>query len=147
MDKPTLEERFFAKVNKTETCWLWTASKHPKGYGHFGGPQLRAHRMSWVIHHGSIPEGLQVLHKCDNPSCVNPKHLFLGTNLDNMRDCAKKGRRINRGTKNPRAKITEDDVRSIRADERRQVDIAKQYGLAQTTVSDIKLKNLWPHIK
>lgn len=89
-----LEEKFWPKVEKTKTCWLWIASTRGKGYGAFGadGKNQYAHRASWEIHYGPIPDGLWVLHHCDTPACVNPQHLFLGTNADNMQDCVAKGR-------------------------------------------------------
>lgn len=91
-------ERFWLKVAQAEGCWLWLGAKGRRGYGylHRGGKTdrhpIRAHRASWEIHFGAIPAGLWVLHKCDNPPCVNPNHLFLGTRKDNMDDCASKGR-------------------------------------------------------
>lgn len=97
MNDGTLK-RFWSKVNKSGECWIWTASKRNKGYGAFVYPSLdgdiiqgRAHRFSWEIHFGPIPEGLCVLHKCDIPACVNPEHLFLGTKADNNRDLYEKG--------------------------------------------------------
>jgi hypothetical protein len=89
-----LEERFFAKVQKTDGCWLWTASLNKAGYGQIyaeGRPQ-HASRISWRIHNGAIPAGLHVCHHCDNPRCVRPDHLFLGTRSDNMQDMLAKGR-------------------------------------------------------
>ena len=87
-------ERFWAKVDKSGDCWLWTASKTKEGYGYFrfDGAMRKAHRMSWLLTNGEIPEGMLVCHTCDNPSCVNPKHLWLGTNRDNMDDMNAKGR-------------------------------------------------------
>ena len=101
------ECRFWAKVAKTEDgCWNWIASKRHKGYGAFcyhreDGTlvQGRAHRYSWEIHNGDIPDGMFVLHSCDNPACVNPDHLFLGTNQDNVDDMMRKGRHVAGGTK------------------------------------------------
>jgi len=104
MNQDTIK-RFWAKVEKTDNCWLWTGSKRNKGYGAFvyadkNGKvvQGRAHRFSYEIHVGEIPEGLFVLHKCDNPGCVNPDHLFVGTNQDNVTDMVSKGRHVRGGT-------------------------------------------------
>ena len=87
-------EGFFRRVEKTDQCWLWLAGKNKDGYGKvkIHGRSLQAHRVSWEIHHGPIPAGLNVLHRCDNPACVNPAHLFVGTALDNNRDRDAKGR-------------------------------------------------------
>jgi len=108
-------KRFWEKVDKTDTCWLWQAGRHTDGYGMFkiAGKQRRAHRVSWEMHNGTIPEGLGVLHKCDVRNCVNPEHLFLGTPADNQADMWEKGRGL-RGRPNPLAKLTPDDVRTMR---------------------------------
>lgn len=89
-----IEERFWEKVKKTSECWLWTAAVDRKGYGRIGlGPDLLgAHRYSWELAYGPIPDGMAVLHHCDNPLCVRPEHLWLGTIADNNRDMIKKGR-------------------------------------------------------
>lgn len=104
---------FWQKVDKgtEDGCWIWTGARHRKGYGRFAVANRRkvyAHRYSWELAHGPIPDGLFVLHRCDNPPCVNPGHLFLGTNQDNMRDAAAKGRLVSR------AKLTEAIVTSMR---------------------------------
>ncbi len=91
---PSLIERFWARVNKTDTCWLWMGSAVEDGYGVLGyrGKQVRTHRLSWELANGPIPAGLSVLHRCDTPACVNPDHLFVGTTQDNITDKVAKGR-------------------------------------------------------
>ncbi len=91
-----LEERFWAKVRKSDGCWEWTGAANRQGYGRIAlgrasGPR-RAHRIAWELTHGPVPDGLWVLHHCDNPPCVRPDHLWLGTRADNARDCRLKGR-------------------------------------------------------
>lgn len=87
--------RFFAKVAKGDGCWLWTGATHRNGYGSFklrGGRQVRAHRFSWELARGPVPDGLSVLHRCDNRRCVRPEHLFVGTQRENLSDMVAKGR-------------------------------------------------------
>lgn len=115
--KEPIEQRFWEKVNKTDDCWEWTAALNSSGYGTISvnGKERRAHRISWQLHYGTIPEGMLVCHKCDNRKCVNPDHLFLGTNSDNIHDCCVKGRRPRQsGENNNSAKLTSDDVEEIR---------------------------------
>lgn len=99
-----LEVRFFSKVNKTESCWIWSGARsskrrggHERGQISINGKLTFVHRASWLIHYGPIPSGLLVCHSCDTPLCVNPSHLFLGTQKDNMKDCAAKGRVAGQG--------------------------------------------------
>lgn len=148
----TLEQRFWAKVHKTDTCWLWTAAKINGGYGSigYGDKMVLAHRLSWELHNGPTHEELCVLHKCDAPACVNPDHLFLGTHADNMTDMTKKGRRVSTprsGESNGRAKLTVAQVRDIRAREgQSQRALAKEFGLGQTQISHILSGKGWAHI-
>jgi hypothetical protein len=115
-------DRFHKYVNKTPSCWIWTGAKIPKGYGRFlfeGKPRY-AHRVSLEIHGmGKVPDDKVVMHSCDNPSCVNPLHLSVGTPTDNMRDASTKGRIVNlqdwRGTRNPQAKLSEEQRMSLEA--------------------------------
>jgi len=117
----TIAERFWPKVDVREPdeCWPWTASRTPFGYGQIskGGKHagmVHTHRVCWELVNGPIPEGLWVLHSCDNPPCCNPSHFFLGTHIDNMRDCAAKGR-APRGSARPNAKLSEAIVAAIKA--------------------------------
>lgn len=94
-----LADRFWEKVQKTDTCWTWGGSRHYRGYGFIrsGRTNVLAHRVAWELTNGSIPENMLVCHTCDNTSCVNPEHLFLGSQSDNMRDMTAKGRGKPRG--------------------------------------------------
>ena len=145
----TLEERFWSKVDRKDPaeCWEWQAGKFSQGYGQFsvGAKNKLAHRVSYELAHGPIPEGLVVRHKCDNPCCVNPDHLELGTHENNMDDRASRGRGA-KGEAQGGAKLTEDVVRAIRLDGRLQVEIAASYGISQITVSRIKRRSSWSHI-
>ena len=148
-------QRFWNKVNKQENgCWEWTASERDgggRGYGGFwlDGKWRKAHRASWILEHGAIPVGLHVLHHCDNPPCVNPDHLWLGTHADNVRDMHAKGRAASNpqpGESNGHAKLTEADVLAIRADSRYHRVIADEYGVTQPLISLIKNRKRWSHI-
>jgi hypothetical protein len=153
-DYKTVQERFWSKVNiKSENeCWEWIKFKNKKGYGLFGLNAIPegAHRVSWRFTYGDIPESLCVLHKCDNPACCNPAHLFLGTNQDNVNDRVAKNRSSDlRGSKHYRAKLTEIKVLEIRSLYKmgiRQSSIAKTYKVNQGTISNIIDKKTWTHI-
>ena len=134
---------FWDKVNKTNNCWNWIARTNGKGkYGRFSinGKDESAHRISWIIHFGQIPKGLYVCHKCDNPKCVNPKHLFLGTHLENMQDMQNKGRNIVfKGEKNGRSKLKKEQVLEIRkiGNNLSYNQIARKFNVNAKTISDI----------
>lgn len=139
----TLINRFDAKVriNEETGCHEWTGAKNEKGYGWFSldGAVKKAHRVAWQLTHGPIPQGLYVLHACDNPSCVNVNHLFLGTHADNMLDMARKGR--SRTTK-----LSLDDVYAIRSAVGTNRSIAEQYGVHYSLVSKIRSGKRWAHV-
>jgi len=139
-------ERFWSKVDVGEPgeCWEWLASKTPVGYGQFGihYKMCKAHRVAWFLTYGAIPEGLCVLHKCDNRGCVNPYHLFLGTRADNMQDAARKGQMAR--------KLTAEDVQNIREmiTEGNQTyqEIADEYDVSRRTIYDLSRFKTWAHI-
>lgn len=144
-------EKFHDKYQPvTETgCWLWMLGTNGDGYGswRWRGRSIGAHRLSWMLHFGPIPEGMQVCHKCDTPACVNPSHLFLGTPVDNALDRQAKGRGPDtRGERHPLAKLSADDVRSIRIASGTQAAIGLEYGVCQSVVSSIKRGERWSHV-
>lgn len=148
----SIQERFnnFISAPDIQTgCWIWKGSSR-NGYGQFRGKgsiMEQAHRVSYKLYKGPIPPGFLVLHKCDNPPCVNPAHLFLGTQKHNMEDMIKKGRKITaRGSQCSYAKLTEGQVKAIRKDGRPYPAIAKQYGITVTTVSSITNGYNWKHV-
>lgn len=147
-----IAEYFLERVDITDDCWLWKMATNRKGYGFFWDPRYKklvyAHRASYEIFVDEIPEGLSVLHHCDNPPCVRPDHLFLGTAQDNSDDMVAKGRSYDRhGTRNPRARLTEDEVNVIRSiyknKEATQSDLAKAFGVAQQTISAVVTGTNW----
>jgi len=147
---------FWNKVQKTDTCWEWIGSKNNGGYGKFWFKRkcINSHRFAWLLTYGDIPKGNYVLHHCDNPSCVRPDHLFLGSQRDNMQDMLLKGRGVwgrtsLLGETNPRAKLISDDVLTIRrlfSDGMSQTDIAKQYGMSVMAIHNIVRYKTWKHV-
>ena len=131
-------------------CWIWTAARSSAGYGQVfvDGHVLYAHRVAYERATCQVvPVELEVCHRCDNPPCVNPDHLFVGTHADNFRDAAEKGRMEGlRGERSPMAKLTERDVLSIRSDRRSHRQIAADYGISNRHVSSIKRREVWSHI-
>lgn len=153
----TWQEKFWTFVQKTETCWLWIGTRNKKGYGiqsfSYASPQM-AHRLSWKIHRGKITKGMGVLHRCDNPACVNPEHLFLGTNGTNNRDRHSKGRDA-KGSRNGATKLTAEAVREIRRltangyGHRKPVlvkDLGKKYGVSYQAIVRVVKNEVWTHV-
>lgn len=156
-------KRFWSKVDRIsdEACWPWRGSTVPPwGYGKLTirGHGQRAHRVSYELAYGPIPKGLFVCHKCDNPGCVNPKHLFLGTHSDNMRDCVRKGRHstqvnplLRSGPNNGMSKLSEEAVRVIRETNvpgyfGNSAKLAKKYGVTSDYVRAVARGDRWKHI-
>jgi len=136
-------------IDPISGCWIWQRCRGRDGYGtiKFAKKMCRAHRLSWQHHYGPIPKNKFVLHTCDNPPCINPSHLFLGTNMDNARDKIVKGRGADlKGEMNGFAKLTATDVLAIRRDMRLQREIAADYGIGQPNVSGIKNRKSWAHV-
>jgi hypothetical protein len=143
-------DRFWEKVDKSGECWVWTAAKQASGYGKFvirkGDTPVGAHRLAYQLEVGDIPEGMYVLHRCDNPSCVRPDHLFVGTHLDNMADMRAKGRwhytpRNQNGERNPSSILSDAKVSAMLADLAsggRPVSVARKYGIQYKTLWAIR---------
>lgn len=136
----TAEDVFEDRIEKTPTCWLWTGGKNGYGYGIFilpGEKKVRAHRYSYEHFIGPIPEGKIILHTCDNPPCVNPAHLRVGTKADNNKDTSIK-RRHNYGLNHWNGKLSDEDVRAIRESKETQTALGKRYGVSQSHIWHIK---------
>lgn len=149
---PSIKERFWAKVDRSGACWLWTGGRRGDGYGAFTAPgrnSYGAHRFSYELHHGSIPDGMCVMHTCDMPICVNPAHLRLGTNKENAADSARKARRP-RGSRQSQAKLTEGQVLDLRARYAAggvtQKQLAAEFQVSHALVSFIVTRKVWRHI-
>jgi hypothetical protein len=153
----TVAERFWSKVDvkDQDECWEWLASLDTKGYGSFGMPKndgskgysmKLAHRVSWELTHGKPLESSKqyLCHSCDNPKCVNPNHLFVGDAKINIQDCIKKGRFSDRnGEKNPRSKLTKEDVLNIRSSTLSLSKLAAMYGVVKSVVGYAKNGKTW----
>lgn len=146
-------------------CWIWQGKKNHKGYGYVSvcGNTIGAHRLSFLLHRGPIPKGLEVMHTCDIPACINPEHLMLGTTKDNARDCVRKGRKpfqknrelarrcreVQIGEKNSFSRLSEDDIIQIRQyslSGLSQRQIAARFGVTQTNIGYILRGETWKSV-
>jgi hypothetical protein len=151
--RPTVEERFWSKVKKTADCWVWTAATNDNGYGFFGmgGRSGRMHlapRVAWLLTFGEIPAEAEVRHRCDNPPCVNPSHLVLGTHAENMADMTSRKRQAV-GVRFPHAKLTDEavvEMRQLRSIGMTQAALGKRFGVSPGIVSDVLRGKRWKHV-
>lgn len=155
----TLFERFFRYAQKGQSendCWKWTAAKNLKGYGKIGtagkGSKIEgAHRVSWMIHNNQkIPDGMFILHSCDNPECTNPLHLRVGTRSENMKDMYDRARQGNRklpiGESNNKAVLTHEKVTYIRSSPKTNGQLADELGVSKTCIRLARIGETWRHI-
>ena len=144
--QPDIIKRFMDKVKITDTCWLWTASMKTERYGAFNlNKKIQfSHRVAYRLFIGEIPDNMEVCHQCDVTTCVNPKHLFLGTHKDNMMDSAKKGR-----LNNSRAKLNPEKIRYIRKQYSQgvnQADLCREFNYSTGNMSNIISGKSWAHV-
>jgi len=151
----TIEERFWKFVVKKESCWSWIGNK-ASGYGRVSAGKhsegyVLAHRFSWELHNKQkIPEGMFVMHKCDNPECTNPEHLMIGTPKENTQDMIAKGRKrvvTSSGDKNGKSILDEEKVRFIRASDLPHAQLAKLLEVSPSCVRGVRIGRTWSHIK
>lgn len=152
------EGRFWSHVRRSDGCWEWVGARNWAGYGviRVAGRQTRAHRIAYQLVIGPIPSGMNVLHSCDNPPCVRPEHLRVGTQRDNLADAQERGRKFTpfrgrnqRGSANQGARLTEADIPVIRARlaaSERHHEIAADYGVNRATISQVARGFSWGHV-
>ena len=147
-----VSERFWSRVKRgdEDACWLWQGYVNRRGYGRLShqGESSYAHRVAWELTHDAIPPGMVVRHACDNPPCVNPAHLLLGSQADNMRDKKERGRSRGAppGENHPKNKLTEEQVREIRVATGSCREIAIRYGVSKSTIVEIRAGLTWRHL-
>lgn len=154
-EQQRIKERFYKHINKIQEdeCWDWLACKNGNGYGLFYIHRIGraySHRVSYTLHLGVIPDQMLVCHSCDNTSCVNPKHLFLGNEITNAKDMVKKGRCASTGERSWKTKLTNEDVVTIRSKfssgQYTYKQLAEQYGVGQNSICRIVKRKRWSHI-
>lgn len=152
---PAIEARFhagYAKGSRMDDCWEWSRAKTRSGYGVLNdhGTLLYTHRIAWRLHSGAAPDPLHVLHRCDNPCCCNPAHLFLGTPKDNCDDKMAKGREGKRGTllgaAHHQAKLTESLVLEIRQSSEPARVVARRLGVTPENIRAVRNRVTWKHV-
>lgn len=149
-----LHDKFSSRFEKTETCWNWTAALSKAGYGQIGYKKVvyYAHRIMWeIVNQEIIPAGMNILHSCDNPRCVNPDHLRLGTHKENMQDMHNRGRAYKAfGEQSGAAKLTEKEVIEIRelykTGEYSTRTLGKRYNVSHRNIVDVVNRKIWSHI-
>lgn len=145
----SLRESFAGKwmVHPRTRCWIWTGARFSTGYGQIAkrGKQLLAHRVSWVLHHGPLGANDVVCHSCDNPACVNPEHLFIGTQKTNMADCAAKHRSAH-GERNGQHKLSEGQVLSIKESKESERALAARFGVCRSNIGYIRRGKRWSRL-
>lgn len=148
-----LIQNFWKSVHKTESCWVWNGVRNNSGYGSISdghGILVGAHRLSWIIHFGQIPEGLYICHKCDTPYCVNPSHLFTATASDNMLDKIMKGRDfVDNAYRNSKLTFKEvNDIRNLYAEGKiTQKELSEKYRVCRSNISYVLKGKSWGHVK
>lgn len=140
-----LEGKFMPEPNSG--CWLWDGTTNVDGYGAIvvDGKRMKAHRVSYVVHKGPIPNGMKILHKCDVRQCINPDHLRLGTDSENQQDMKMK-RRSTHGERSKNAKLNEDAVRRIRSSNIPSKELANEYGVSSVTINKVRRKEIWEYV-
>lgn len=141
---------FWDRAKKTKGCWVWTAGKYSTGYGRFKtkGVEYLAHRFAWQLKFGPIEKGLYICHHCDNPSCINPKHLFKGTPSENARDRERKKRgNAPRGEMHCHSKLNTKQIIIIRKLNGSQEEIAKMFGVTRENIRNIRNRKSWRHVE
>ncbi|NQW92538.1 MAG: HNH endonuclease [Polaromonas sp.] len=151
-----LDERFFRQIEKTETCWLWLGRLVGKGYGMIGlggagAKQVLSHRLSYQLHKGPIPDGMVIMHKCDNPRCVNPDHLEAGTQSQNIKDAIARGRKTLpvkkvRGEECGASKLNNGIVLSIRESTLSLKALSILHNVSKSAIERIRYRKTWRHI-